>query len=283
MRLADVRVPDIDVAARHAGVGRQHEQHRVRARDQVQRQLGLGTDRVQARRVDDDQPQLQQRMRNVDDGMAPGRHLGLTRRRRAADVVVAVVQAHLGGLLGRHQDRLAHRIESLTQRGDVRHVDRDEAPVLVLMTQLGQRHRQQARVDRQQADAHRHRRIIEQLGRAHRRAPGRRGHDALAILRKEDRVDQLRLAARELGHECHLQLGFVQPFDDLRQPGMQPCISQIRLGQPVTIALDGRLQRSPPAAIRLDLLTDAFFSHTGSVHKRGPLRPSAPMDRDATG
>ena len=73
VRAGDVVVPDLEVGPRDAGVGGEDEQHRVRRREQDQRQLGLGADRVEARRVEDDQPLLQQRMREVDDRVAPAR------------------------------------------------------------------------------------------------------------------------------------------------------------------------------------------------------------------
>ena len=74
---AEVVAPDREVGLGDAGVGAEDEDGRVRARQQAQRQLGLGADRVQARRVEDDQALLQQRMRVVDEGVAPGRHLDL--------------------------------------------------------------------------------------------------------------------------------------------------------------------------------------------------------------
>ena len=45
----EVLVPHFEVGLGHAGVGREDEQHRVRVRQQVERELGLGADRVQAR------------------------------------------------------------------------------------------------------------------------------------------------------------------------------------------------------------------------------------------
>ncbi len=69
--VADDVPPDIEIALRDTGIGRQHEQHRMRVRHQRQRQLRLGTDRVQTRRVENDQAVLQQRMRKVDDRVAP--------------------------------------------------------------------------------------------------------------------------------------------------------------------------------------------------------------------
>ena len=265
--LGNVALPDLDVAARHPRVGRQHEQHGVRIGNQVQRQLRLRPDGIQPRGVDDHQPQLQQRVRNVDDGVPPGRNLHLPRRDRAPYRLGIVVQPQLARLLGGHQQRLAHRIEGLAQRGHIGHVHRDEAPVVVLRTQIGQRHRQQPRVDGQQPHAHRQPRVVLQLGRTHRGPARRRRNHPLAVLREEDRIDQLRLATGELGHECHLQQGVVQPFDDLRKLEIQAGISRVRLRQPVTVAFDGRFQIGTPPAIRFDLLTDAFFRHAGSVHK----------------
>ncbi len=74
---AEVVAPDREVGLGDAGVGAEDEDGRVRARQQAQRQLGLGADRVQARRVEHDQALLQQRVRVVDEGVAPGRHLDL--------------------------------------------------------------------------------------------------------------------------------------------------------------------------------------------------------------
>ena len=68
-----VVVPHVDVGLGHAGVGGEDEQHRVRVGQEVERELGLGADRVQARRVEDDEALLQQRVREVDDRVAPAR------------------------------------------------------------------------------------------------------------------------------------------------------------------------------------------------------------------
>ena len=77
-------IPHVEVGLRHAGVGGQHEQDGVRVRQEVQRELRLGADRVQSRRVEDDEALLQQRMREVDDRVAPARDLDLAVRVRAA-------------------------------------------------------------------------------------------------------------------------------------------------------------------------------------------------------
>ena len=69
----EVPVPHLEVGLGHAGVGGEDEQHRMRVREQVERELGLGADRVQSRRVEDHEALLQQRMREIDDRMAPAR------------------------------------------------------------------------------------------------------------------------------------------------------------------------------------------------------------------
>ena len=56
--LAEVLAPDRQVGARHAGVGAEQEDDGMRRRQQAQRQLGLGADGVQPRRVDHHQPAL---------------------------------------------------------------------------------------------------------------------------------------------------------------------------------------------------------------------------------
>ena len=55
---AEVVTPDREVRLGDAGVGPEDEDGRVRSRQQAQGQLGLRTDRVQARRVEDHQPCL---------------------------------------------------------------------------------------------------------------------------------------------------------------------------------------------------------------------------------
>ena len=74
---AEVVAPDREVGLGDAGVGAEDEDRGVRRRQQAERQLGLGADRVQARRVEDHQALLEQRVRVVDQRMAPRRHLDL--------------------------------------------------------------------------------------------------------------------------------------------------------------------------------------------------------------
>ena len=103
----EMRVPHVEVGLGDAGVGGQDEQHRVRVREQVERELGLGADRVQARRVEDHQPLLQQRMREIDDRVAPARNVDaavVAALERRQDVVVVVAEEPV---LARERDRHA--------------------------------------------------------------------------------------------------------------------------------------------------------------------------------
>ena len=79
----EVLGPHLAVGSRHAGIGGQDEQHRVRVGQVRQRELGLGADGVQARRVQDHQALLQQRVREVDDRVAPAGDLDHAARRPA--------------------------------------------------------------------------------------------------------------------------------------------------------------------------------------------------------
>ena len=66
------------------------EEHGVRLRQQRERELGLGADRVESGRVEDDEALLQQRMREVDDRVPPARdveHAFIFGRQRLHDVV----------------------------------------------------------------------------------------------------------------------------------------------------------------------------------------------------
>ena len=67
--------PDREVRTRHTGIGTQDKHHRVRLGNEVDRQLRLCTHRVEAGCIQNHQPLLQKRVRNIDDGVAPHGHL----------------------------------------------------------------------------------------------------------------------------------------------------------------------------------------------------------------
>ena len=67
--------PDREVRARHTGISAQDEHYRVCLGNEVDGQLRLRTHGVQAGRVQNHQPLLQKRVRDIDDGVAPHGHL----------------------------------------------------------------------------------------------------------------------------------------------------------------------------------------------------------------
>jgi hypothetical protein len=74
--------------------------------------------------------------------------------------------------------------------------------------------------------------VEHQLGRAHRRAARRRGQDPVAVTGEEDGVDQLRLAARKLGDEGHMQAIFAQLLEQLSDAPVGLGVAQLVLDQP---------------------------------------------------
>ena len=55
----EVLRPHVEIGLRDAGVGGEDEQHRVRVGQQIERELGLRSDRIQSRRVEDHESLLQ--------------------------------------------------------------------------------------------------------------------------------------------------------------------------------------------------------------------------------
>ena len=211
---AEVIAPDAEIGLGHAGVGAEDEDGRVRGRQQAQRQLGLGSDRVQARRVEHDQALLQQRVRVVDQRMAPGRHLdaagGVDRRVVIGLLVVPEAEVARGVLADPFGARdLLQRLRELVGVVDLERADR---PGAALQTQLGERLALEPGRDRQQHQRGRFFAVPGQLDRAHRGAARRGRQHTAAGVGEEDRVDQLGLAARELGDEGDHQFFVAQAF-----------------------------------------------------------------------
>ncbi len=266
--------PHVDVGLGHSGVGGEDEQDRVCIRQQVERELGLGADGVQAGRVENDQPLLQQRMRKVDDRVAPAGHVdtgvGSRQRRQRVAVIVEPVLArkrHRDALGLRHlRERFGHPIRR-------RHVERDRHPFVRVVLELGDRSVAGPGLDRQQADRRLPRRVVEELGRTHRRAAGGRGQQALPEIGKEDRVDQLRFAAGKLGDEGDDQLVLVQPLEQALDGEVGLAIGQFLLGQPFMQARHAGRQPASPVAVGFKSGSQILRLH----HFRRVL-PLAPSD-----
>ncbi|MCY1298323.1 hypothetical protein D9M70_478060 [compost metagenome] len=204
-----VGAPQLQVAPGHAGIGGQHEYHHVRVGNQAQRQFGLGADRVQPRRVQDDQPLAQQRMREIDDGVAPARDLdhALGIDRVGGIGVALMVEAQRLGLLRRHAHGLDHVLEGFEHALGRGRVQRHRMPVCrrAGLEKIRGRGVLKPGFDRQQPDAGGLGLVVTQLGRAHRGTARRRRQDAAPVVGEEDRIDQFALAARELRNEGDLE------------------------------------------------------------------------------
>ena len=255
--------PDLEVGAGHAGVRPQHEDHHMRIGQQPDGELGLGADRVQTRRVEHHQTALEQRMRHIDQRMAPQRDLDLAigPQRRVVGRLLVVPEAELAGLVEAGRTHAAHRVERLRQRGRITGIDRHAAPELRLRPQLGQRGAFQPGLDRQQRQPRRILRLPAQLDRAHRGAPRRGRHDAPAGIGEEDRVDQLGLAARELGDEGHHQLLAGQALAQRVQQRPGVLVEQALLAQEARQIAHPLLQGRAPLAQRIEA------AHEGLVHR----------------
>src|SRR5438067_1912180 len=95
-------------------------------------------------------------------------------------------------------------------------------------------------------------RIMQELGRTHRRASCRRRQQPLPEVREKDRVDELGLAAREFRDECDDQLVLVEPLDDLRDLEVDLRVSELLLTQPRMEARNAYGQAPAPIAVRFE-------------------------------
>jgi hypothetical protein len=135
----------------------------------------------------------------------------------------------------------------------VAHVELEPAPGTRLRAHLGEREPLEARLDRQQQQRCRLVAAPAELDRAHRRAAGRRREDAAAGVGEEDRVDQLRLAARELGDERDDELLVAEPLAQRADLLRGLAVRQVVLGKEACQVLEAFAQRcAPPAEGRRD-------------------------------
>jgi hypothetical protein len=89
-----------------------------------------------------------------------------------------------------------------------------------------------AGLDRQQFDRRRPCAVEHQLGRAHGRAARRGRQHAVAVIGEEKGVDQLRLAARELGDKGNVQAIFAQLLEQLGDAPVGLGVGKFVLDQP---------------------------------------------------
>ena len=248
---AEVIAPDRHVALGDAGIGTEDEDGGVRRGQEAERQLGLGADGVEARRVEHDQALLKERMRVVDEGVPPGRHLDLALvvARRVVVGGVVVPEAECLGLVDAHPLGVGHLEQLLGQRIGIVDIELDVAPGARLAAQLAEGEAFEAGLDGQQAAATATSPAFQPSSTGHIVVrPGRRRQDAAAGIGKEDGVDELRLAARELGHEGHHQLLVGQPLAQPDQLLAGGALGEVVLGEELRKGVEMAAQRAAPAA-----------------------------------
>ena len=254
----EVLAPDGQVRLGHAGVGRQDEHHGMRLGQEAHRQLGLGADRIQAGGIQNHQALLEQGVRHVDERMAPFGHLDQAVGPQRRVVIGQLVVPEPEGtrlVLGDTPD-LGHFLDGLGQLLGIVDVQIDPLPLAWRIAPVQQGLRLQAGFDGKQADAGGHLGVVAQLGRAHGGAPCTGRHDPAPVAGKEHRVDQFRLAARELGHERHhdpviLDLGMqlVKTLADGR-------IHQVVVIEPLGQQLQAQRKLLAPGAVFVQFLIE---------------------------
>ena len=205
---ADMVAPDGEIRLGDAGVGGEDEQYGVGAGQQGQGQFRFRADGIEAWCVQDDQPLLEKRMREVDHGVTPtgDLHLPLGIRLQAAIGAIADGKAErLGGLGGNALDfadaaqGFGHALRRTVREGEI-------PPCLGYAAQVGDAGPLGPCFDRQQGDARRLALVPGYLGRTHRGASRRGWQDTATPIGEEKGIDQFGLAPRELGDESDDEL-----------------------------------------------------------------------------
>ena len=242
----------------NTGVCTQNKNYRLRLRQQTHGKFGLGTNRVQTGRVQNDQPLFEQRVCDVDQGVAPLGHLHQALRVHQGVVFrrMLVPQAQRAGVLLGDHTRLRHHLQRGSELTRVIHVEVNTGPLLGHHAPFHQGLRQQARLDRQQTQTRRNIGVVAHFGRAHGGAPSAGRHDATAISGKEYGVDELRLAARELSNECHHDLVGANLVLQPAQAFFNPGVEQIVVFHPLGQQLQTQAELATPRAMLVKLLVE---------------------------
>ena len=124
----------------------------------------------------------------------------------------------------------------------------EPAPGARLRAQLGEREALEAGLDRQQQQRGRLVAAPAELDRTHRRAARRRRQDAPAGVGEEDGVDELGLAARELGDEGDDQLFVTKPLAQRRDLLGRLAVGEVLLAEKTRERFDALAQGGTPAA-----------------------------------
>ena len=161
--------------------------------NQADGQLGLGANGIEPRRIENHQSLLEQRMRDIDKGVAPFRHLDHPVRANAGIVfrMVVVPEAEEARIVLGHMAYLGDFFHRLRQLRRIIHIQINARPLFGHHPPFHERLALQACLYRQQPKTGRHGGVVAKLRRAHGRASGARWHDAATIAGKKDRIDQL--------------------------------------------------------------------------------------------
>ena len=247
--------PDGQVRAGHAGVCAQDKDNAMRLGQQTHRQFRLCTHGIQARGIQDHQPLAEQRVGDIDQRMPPGGDLHHSLRIGQGIVLGQLVmpEAQRTRFVQRDPARLRHLAQRGGQLLGVIHIQRDLGPLFRHQTPFGQGPGLQTCLDGQQPQAGRHASVITQLRGTHGGAPRAGRHDAPAVARKEDGVDQLGLAARELGHKSHHHLVGshlrLQPLEPL----LDGIVHQLVVAHPLRQLLEAQGKFPAPCAMQIQL------------------------------
>ena len=250
-----VTLPDLQIALRDTGLGGQEEQDRVAVRDHAHGQLRLGAEGIQSGRVEDDQPALEQRVGEVDDGVPPCGDVdaGQALSHHGGGVEVAIGQqpelvrflkGHALGL-GEHAEGLHHGVEVLEIQADLHPFDR---PVL----EGDDAFAAGPCLDRQQADVGFLGGVMEQLGRAHRGSADAGGQQPLLEAREEHGIDELRLATRVFREEGEDHPVVAQALRQVVEAQGALDVDLTAGIQPCMVGLDAGAQLFPPLAVAGD-------------------------------
>ena len=200
--------PDGEVGLGHPRISAQHKHHGMGLRNQVDGQFRLGAHCVEAGCIQNHQPLAQQWVRHIDQGMAPSGHFhqptGINQR--VVRRFTVMPQPPFARLLDGDFAHLGHLGQGIGDLLGIGNIQRMLLPGIAAHAPLSKAFHRGTGFNGQQAQTGLQLGIPGQLGRAHGGAPRTGGHEAPAIVGKENGVDQLGLAAGKLGHKGHHDL-----------------------------------------------------------------------------
>ncbi|MBI3369568.1 MAG: hypothetical protein HY021_14305 [Burkholderiales bacterium] len=173
----------------------------------------------------------------------------------------------------RHALRARHFFQRAGQGVGLVEQQRKTLPLIGPAAQHRHRLRATAGGDRQQGEDGGFVRIPGQLDRAHRGAAGCGGQDTAAGVGEEQRIDQLGLAARELGHEGQHQAIRGQPLAQRGHQRRRGVVQHVLPGQALRQLLDAAVECAPPVGQRIELARQLGCHRTIVAYRASP-RPA---------